>query len=319
MKRWLSAFFPKSRKARFILAVLAFLIILIIVLIKFSRNTEPPIKNIVNNSRATREAELARLNQDSDEDGLKDWEEEIYGTDPQKADTDGDKTPDGEEIKLGRDPLKPGPKDHLPVPLAEKKESPAKSENNLTQKIIDKFNEKFILPRLNDPSTNIDNTILSRDILKDLPANISYPSYFTEKDIAILKNDSPENFKSYLEGFNASINDSFKNLNTPEIMIFSEALQAEDLSQLSILDVYLSAYQTALAKLIKLPVPPAFANLHLAYLNATRRQQAAVEKMRRAESDVIKGTYGAREYIAANNEIAEIEQKLQKTLNEKIF
>ena len=63
----------------------------------------------------------------------------------------------------------------------------------------------------------------------------------------------------------------------------------------------------------------AFANLHLAYLNATRRQQAAVEKMRRAESDVIKGTYGAREYIAANNEIAEIEQKLQKTLNEKIF
>lgn len=319
MKRWLNAFFLKSRKARFILAVLAFLIILIIVLVLFSKKTEPPIKNIVNNGQITRETQLARLNQDSDGDGLKDWEEEIYGTDPRKADTDGDKTPDGEEIKLGRDPLKPGPNDKIPGPAAEKKETSAKSENNLTQKIIDKFNEKFILPRLEDPSALIDNTRLSREVLKDLPADILSSDYFTEKDITILKSDSPENFIDYLGGFNAAVSDSFGNLDRPEIMIFSEALQAEDLSRLSILDIYLSAYKTALAKLKNLPVPPAFASLHLAYLNATRRQQAAVEKMRRAESDVIRGTYGAQEYIAANNEVAAIEQKLQKTLNDKKF
>jgi hypothetical protein len=43
---------------------------------------------------------------DSDNDGLKDWEETLWGTDPHKADTDGDGTPDGQEVKDGRNPLK---------------------------------------------------------------------------------------------------------------------------------------------------------------------------------------------------------------------
>lgn len=316
---WPSAFFPKSQKARVFLVVLLFLITPSILFLVFSKRTEPLGKNIVyHNSRATREIELARLNQDSDHDGLKDWEEQIYGTDPESPDTDGDQTADGEEIKLNRDPLKPGPKDQLPEPLAEKKEAPATEKNNLTQKFINKFGEKFILPRLDDPAVNI-NTKLSQEILKDLPLNISHPTYYTEKDIITLKNDTPENFTSYLREFNTIISNSFRSLPQSEIMIFSEALQAEDLSQLSILDVYLSAYQAALIKLNSLPVPPAFANSHLAYLNATKRQQIAVEKMRQAETDVIKGTYGAQEYMTANNEIATIEKKLQKTLNEKKF
>lgn len=318
MKIWPSAFFPKSQKARVFLAVLLFLIIPSVLFLLFSKRIEPSGKNIVyHNSQTTRETELARLNQDGDNDSLKDWEEQIYGTDPQKADTDGDKTPDGEEIKLNRDPLKPGPKDQLPEPLAEKKETPATQGNNLTQKFIDKFGEKFIQPYLDDPSINIDNTKLSREVLKDLPTNISYSNYFTAKDIITLKNDTPENFTNYLKEFNAIISGSFGNLPQSEIMIFSEVLQAEDLSQLSILDVYLSAYETALNKLRNTPVPPTFANLHLAYLNATKRQQMAVEKMRQAENDIIKGTYGAQEYITTNSEIATIEQKLQKILNEK--
>src|SRR3989338_96932 len=55
----------------------------------------------------------AILAKDADNDGLKDWEEELWGTDPKQPDTDGDKTPDGEEIRLGRDPLKPAPDDLL--------------------------------------------------------------------------------------------------------------------------------------------------------------------------------------------------------------
>ncbi|RJQ37196.1 hypothetical protein C4552_01715 [Candidatus Parcubacteria bacterium] len=52
-------------------------------------------------------------NQDSDQDGLLDWQETVYRTDPQNPDTDGDGTLDGAEIKEGRDPLKPGPDDPL--------------------------------------------------------------------------------------------------------------------------------------------------------------------------------------------------------------
>ncbi len=51
---------------------------------------------------------------DTDNDGLKDWQEVIQGTDPAVADTDGDGTKDGAEIDAGRNPLKKGPDDKGP-------------------------------------------------------------------------------------------------------------------------------------------------------------------------------------------------------------
>ena len=45
--------------------------------------------------------------QDSDNDGLSDQDEAIYGTDPLNPDTDGDGYLDGEEVKAGTDPLDP--------------------------------------------------------------------------------------------------------------------------------------------------------------------------------------------------------------------
>lgn len=48
---------------------------------------------------------------DTDEDGLKDWEEVIYGTDPYNPDTDGDEISDGDEIAQGSNPLDPDSQD----------------------------------------------------------------------------------------------------------------------------------------------------------------------------------------------------------------
>lgn len=51
--------------------------------------------------------------QDSDQDGLTNDEEQLYGTDPQNADTDGDGYSDGAEVRSGYDPLKPSPGDKI--------------------------------------------------------------------------------------------------------------------------------------------------------------------------------------------------------------
>jgi hypothetical protein len=51
---------------------------------------------------------------DHDYDGLADWEEELYGTDPNNPDTDGDGYLDGEEVASGYDPTKRAPNDKFP-------------------------------------------------------------------------------------------------------------------------------------------------------------------------------------------------------------
>ena len=48
------------------------------------------------------------FNKDSDNDGLIDELEKIYGTDPNNPDTDGDGFKDGEEVEKGYNPTGPG-------------------------------------------------------------------------------------------------------------------------------------------------------------------------------------------------------------------
>lgn len=48
---------------------------------------------------------------DRDNDGLLDWEEALWQTNPDNSDTDGDGTIDGVEVERDRNPLVPGPSD----------------------------------------------------------------------------------------------------------------------------------------------------------------------------------------------------------------
>ena len=57
---------------------------------------------------------------DIDNDGLFDYEEPLYGTDPLNKDTDGDGFLDGEEISSNRNPLIKGPNDELKKNLTQR-------------------------------------------------------------------------------------------------------------------------------------------------------------------------------------------------------
>lgn len=50
---------------------------------------------------------------DMDADGLRDWEEALWGTNPNNPDSDGDGTLDGVEVKKGRNPTIEGPSDFI--------------------------------------------------------------------------------------------------------------------------------------------------------------------------------------------------------------
>jgi len=67
---------------------------------------------------------------DADNDGLLDFEEALWGTDPQDTDTDNDGTKDGEEVTLKRDPMKAGPKDSLETPVSSLKSPLIKGVSN---------------------------------------------------------------------------------------------------------------------------------------------------------------------------------------------
>lgn len=106
-------------------------------------------------------------NKDSDNDGLRDWEEELFHTDPYNPDTDGDGYLDGEEVDSGHNPLVKSPGDKLtfyPLPLGD--------------------------------NYNITNKVLSDDIIDSI-----LDSYFYQKGQYVSDNeiDSPETFSALVK------------------------------------------------------------------------------------------------------------------------
>lgn len=93
----------------------------------------------------------SEINKDSDGDGLLDWEEDLWGTDPNNLDTDGDGTNDLEEINANRDPLKAGPDDE-DISIEEKvlrqiQENNQLDDSGLTSQISENFAETYFTMR----------------------------------------------------------------------------------------------------------------------------------------------------------------------------
>jgi hypothetical protein len=97
------------------------------------------IRDLIGSDDSTASVKAAIDDKDTDGDGLKDWQETLWGTDKANPDTDGDGTKDGEEVATGRDPIKAGPDDKmnrtLNLTLNESGEIGVGDPNNMTQQI----------------------------------------------------------------------------------------------------------------------------------------------------------------------------------------
>lgn len=111
---------------------------------------------------------------DTDQDGLSDEEEKLYGTNPRDNDTDKDGYSDGTEVKGGYNPTKPAPGDKIITASKTKEESSpennkdASLEKNLTKEIAKKISAIV-------ESDNPDDKEISAEEMKSLVAESLEP------------------------------------------------------------------------------------------------------------------------------------------------
>jgi hypothetical protein len=132
---------------------------------------------------------------DSDQDGLTDDEEKLYGTDPRNSDSDGDSYSDGAEVKAGYDPTKSAPGDKVvssdSMPSQPQVEA-ASSEDNLTQQVAQKITEITSKTDSSDQESALDEIkSLVNDSLAKSTEKDSLPE-IKKEDIKILK----QNYKN---------------------------------------------------------------------------------------------------------------------------
>ncbi len=132
---------------------------------------------------------------DSDQDGLSDQEEKIYGTDPHEKDTDNDGYTDGIEVQSGYDPTKPAPGDKIiPEKKTGGKNNSGADQENLTKKLAYEITQLAQNP---DEASGIDTNavedlldgIVPEDSEEALAQEVDEAPLFTKDDIKILEQD----------------------------------------------------------------------------------------------------------------------------------
>lgn len=229
---------------------------------------------------------------DADQDGLLDWEEELYGSDPNNPDTDDDGTNDGDEIDLKRDPTVPAPND----PLLTTKDlfntdfgvSPY-ATGTLTNKLsVDLFSEYFNLRRNNELTEEKQEELVT-NLAQDAVKNTDFGDFYVESDLKIVES-TKDTVKKYGTEF-ATISfeyllkmDSYQNL--PEKQYIGYVAQA---------------YKDMAEALSQIDVPGVANEAHLKIINQNYKAGAIISLMIEGEVDPVEITLIIAQYQASLN------------------
>ncbi len=210
---------------------------------------------------------------DSDGDGVKDWEEALFGTDPNKKDTDGDGILDNEESQ-----------DQFVFKEKESIDSQKPQNNSLTSDIAQTFFTNYLTQKKSNPDLTAEQILaIAENSTKDIA--LSYGKQFEVTDIKISKNQTKSQYEKEID--TAFFGASIKKQDT-EIQIVEKALKNNDKNELKKLDPIINSYQKIIDDTLKITVPEDNVGLHLVYLNTLKILKQDISNMKLILDDPVK-------------------------------
>ncbi len=258
---------------------------------------------------------------DEDDDGLSNWQEKLWGTDSNDPDTDGDGTPDGEEVRQNRDPTIAGPGDSLEASINDQ-ESATSSENitsNIGQQVLPKAVVLAAAEQTGEDISEGDLERISESIANN--ADLENLELSDSSELTIIDNSSPDTVDSYFNQVNQTLQ---KVNNTDQVSPLTVVAQAQQESNPDSIDLssYILRHNQVVNKLKEMSVPRPFQGFHLQSLQTMERKLYALRRMNSLASDPVGAVIGVRQYKKAresdleavkilNNEIKSYAQRVQ--------
>jgi hypothetical protein len=226
------------------------------------RNTEKSIKK-TGTTIALEKVVKDSLDRDDDNDGLKNWEEVLYKTDPKVADTDNDGIKDGEEVKQNNDPLVFG----TGKTATNNAEMPTKpivytATDRFSQEIFTQYIEakKQGIDISDEISAKIADSVLEQDYSDKIPL-------YTTSSLKVNTDSSTNSLKTYANAIGLI-------LKTPPETKMNEFLIFQKLGNESVenyrddLMKIQKRYEGMRTKLLALPAPKGFAESQIEIINS---------------------------------------------------
>ena len=240
------------------------------------------------------------LRNDSDGDGLKDWEEILWKTDPQNSDTDGDGTDDNTEILTKRNPLVAGPDDLLDENITVFTNTQDNSEYNkpLTQTDIlsrELFTGYVTLKQNNQLGTEQEKQFIDNLVVKNLALNTNSVKKYTLDDLNIIQNADREILLQYVDKLVIVINLGHDLIN--ELNLIKTVLETKNRQELEKLNLNIKIYKKMRDRLLSMKVPDVIKSIHLDGINNLVSLIDDISNMLLIFEDPILGVRGIENYF----------------------
>ncbi len=259
-------------------------------------------------------------NKDSDNDGLKDWQEiQLYLSDPCKTDSDGDGYLDGEEVTSGYNPIVKAPGDELPGTIPK---GPRPLPANLTQALGAMLTQQIVAGKID--SFNQQGQILSSYELEKYPGIQQSVQQIVSAGNQLFAADpidekqiktTPDNSQAAIQRYAGEAANSFppmENNGEDEATIFLNAMQNNDFSKI---DKNLEIYQTSYKKLQMLSVPSNLLEIHKGQLNIISSMTKVYQAIKDINVDPLKTNLALQKYSSLMEQLTNWFQKLAAFIN----
>lgn len=206
---------------------------------------------------------------DSDSDGLLDWQEALWGTDPNNPDSDGDGVSDGDEITTGVNPLKEGGELLSDMAyVAPKGLAP-------TEALARELFVGYADIRKDGTIGEAERDTVIADMVLRRSKEITSVGVFEISDLTVA-DDTPA---AVYEGALISILKKSTAVREYELMVFARVVNSGTASELKKIEAAAVIYQDILDSLLAVSVPTPLAVDHLKLVNSIASLAAATEAL----------------------------------------
>jgi len=290
-----------------ILAATLFSAVLVVGAYLFARGIESPPVAQASAETALLQAIAAK---DSDGDGLPDWEEALYGTDPHNPDsfhlgmTDGDAVAKGlivpkaiADIVVATSTLAANSTVNY---SAEGLPSPA--EGTLTDAFAKSFFTLYVSAKQANGGNDLsaaDTSNLASQALSSLSSSVTATPDFKSLSALSTIGSGPAALKEFAVNAEAVFTKNKSNATTSEMVYLQYALAGDDTAALSHLASIAKAYRDSAAGLAAIPVPSELAADDTALVNAVMRVSRIIDGLAHLDTDPLTAMLSLQQYVPA--------------------
>lgn len=253
-------------------------------------NAKPRQENVVKNTNTGVESQnLVMINTkntdiDSDGDGLKDWEEVLWKTDPRRADSDSDGIKDGDEAVIIKDKTTARASTTSSDLVLASTGAPGTITAEFSKEIFSKYMElKKGGTKLN--ASGVDD--LAKNFINNSPALDLKPTEYVDTDFLPIVRETNADIKVYGNELGRIVTTNSPRTKENELYIFLLSIQNSDEKKLADLDPIISGYKNIIKQAAAMKVPESALSVHAELLTSMSAVEKTIEGMSKLYSDPI--------------------------------